>query len=249
MTEPKELEYDGYGRKQVYLPHRMLALIKHKAKEEGVTSVGLIRQILSSYLNTPANPPTAVRLCEVCGVVIPPEPGRVTVRRRVCSTRCVGALKTYIPNHHFDNGYTIDPTTGCWMWDRAKTSQENFTYGVLQVDRKPVLAHRFSYTRFKGAISEGLFVCHTCDRPSCVNPAHLWLGTNAENTKDRDEKGRGGTSVGERNGASKLTVIEVSRIKEGLRAGRTQQDLANTFGVSVGAVGKIKRVETWVGVE
>lgn len=63
-------------------------------------------------------------------------------------------------------------------------------YGRLRVDGKKVLAHRASYEEFNGAITDGLLVCHSCDTPSCINPDHLFLGTDKDNFHDSLNKGR-----------------------------------------------------------
>lgn len=80
---------------------------------------------------------------------------------------------------------------GCWLWT-AYTNPQG--YGCIQtfVDgkRKHVRAHRLSYVIANGPITDGMQVCHTCDVPSCVNPAHLWLGSNMDNVLDRIAKGR-----------------------------------------------------------
>ena len=85
---------------------------------------------------------------------------------------------------------TLDKTSnpnGCWEWTKAKDYDG---YGITTYNGKIVGAHRLSYLSFNGPIAQGLFVCHSCDNPSCCNPSHLWLGTNQENQIDNRDKGR-----------------------------------------------------------
>ena len=83
------------------------------------------------------------------------------------------------------NNTTIDQ--GCWNWTAYKNNEG---YGRLRAGGEKVLAHRLSYSIFKGEIAEGLFVCHTCDNPACINPEHLFLGTHQDNVSDCVAKGR-----------------------------------------------------------
>lgn len=75
----------------------------------------------------------------------------------------------------------------CWEWQAAKFCNG---YGVFRLDGKNFRAHRLSWVLEYGDIPEGLSVLHSCDNPSCVNPHHLWLGTQLDNLRDSDCKGR-----------------------------------------------------------
>ncbi len=93
------------------------------------------------------------------------------------------------------NKTSPEPTSGCWIWLGATA---NCGYGELRMKGVRTRAHRYSYELFKGPIPKGLFVCHSCDVPACVNPDHLWVGTQKDNLADMVRKER--SASGSRNG-------------------------------------------------
>ena len=82
------------------------------------------------------------------------------------------------------------PGSGCWIWMGA--SSDKFGYGSLEYPKgKKLKAHRVSYEEFISPIPAGMKVLHRCDIPPCVNPRHLFLGSQADNNRDREYKRRG----------------------------------------------------------
>lgn len=130
----------------------------------------------------------------------------------------------------------------CWEWT-ANRHQKG--YGTMRVERKVLKAHRISYELHHGPVPDGLHVLHRCDNPPCVNPAHLWAGTNAENVADKEAKGRGGQPKGSKHHGATLTeeqVIMMRRLHEG---GMKQKDLVTQFGVEKSRVSAIIRRRIW----
>ena len=106
-------------------------------------------------------------------------------------------------------------------------------------------AHRVSWFISRGAIANGLFVCHKCDVPACVNPAHLFLGTNTDNMRDMHAKGRGRPVRGSVHPRAKLTEREVPIVRAMYKTGISQQKIADIFEVNQKTISKLLSGGTW----
>jgi hypothetical protein len=131
----------------------------------------------------------------------------------------------------------------CWWWIGKKSKG----YGILNVDGKRTLAHRYSYTLNIGLIPDGMLVCHRCDNPLCVNPSHLFLGTNQDNHADMIAKGRakGAIVPGEKHSTAKLTEAQVREIRLRRDSGESVKSLSVSFGVSVSQIRHICSRKNW----
>lgn len=127
----------------------------------------------------------------------------------------------------------------CWIWTAGTVAG---TYGKFRIDCVHYGSHRVAWTLEFGEIPPGLLIMHRCDNVRCVRPAHLELGTNLENIRDMDRKGRRGSIPpvmrGEKNPSAKLTAEQVNSIRDA--TGR-QVDIARRFGVVQTTVSRIKR--------
>ncbi len=139
----------------------------------------------------------------------------------------------------FAEKYTVEPFSACWLWTGA---MRNDAYGALLVNRKWISAHRIAWELYRGAIPIGLHVCHSCDTPLCVNPAHLFVGTNSDNQVDKAKKGRAMRLKGEQHGRSKLTSEQVQAVRS---SKENDAALGRFYGVRKGTIRKIRIGENW----
>lgn len=130
----------------------------------------------------------------------------------------------------------------CVIWTGAK-SRTIRGYGVAQWRGQKISTHRLAWIIANGSIPKGRFICHTCDNTICVNINHLFLGGPKENSADMVRKGRQAT--GARNGFTKLTSVQVGRIRLWLSQGFRAVHLAKMFKISEGHVYRIKHREVW----
>lgn len=138
----------------------------------------------------------------------------------------------------------VEKTDSCWLWT---ASVDGRGYGQLTI-----LGHRYTASRrvwqlCVGEIPPGLFVLHKCDIRRCVNPDHLFPGTQKDNMQDCISKGRNRyiTHSGEENGHSKLKTQDVVFIRQMSKKGKLGKFMAPWFGVSQATISKVIRGETW----
>jgi hypothetical protein len=166
--------------------------------------------------------------------------------------------------------------SACWVWTGAKNRGG---YGQLRFNNKTLNAHRVVWMLVKGPIpydgSRSLCVCHKCDNPSCCRDEHFFLGTHADNSKDKLSKGRANAPCGDKhgshtkperracgsrsgahlhpeslargeiNGNSKLTTAIVTEIRRLYTTGVSLKNLSLMFGVTRATIGKIIRRKMW----
>ncbi|SAK19108.1 hypothetical protein UA17_01737 [Burkholderia multivorans] len=124
--------------------------------------------------------------------------------------------------------YEID-SNGCWLWKGAVGSEG---YGTNRRNGKTVRMHRVYYEQFVGPIPDGMQICHRCDVRRCVNPNHLFPGTNQDNVDDREAKGRNKLPPkGERHNKAKLTEAQVLEARRLWSEGFAIRALARSYQV------------------
>ena len=128
------------------------------------------------------------------------------------------------------------PESGCWLWFKGVN---HAGYGVTHKG----LAHRLSWTAFRGEIPGGMHVLHKCDTRCCVNPNHLFLGTNYDNVQDKIRKGRPmGGAGGSKNPSAKLNEEDVACIR---RCTNTNVELADILGMNPVSISRIRNYHLW----
>lgn len=140
---------------------------------------------------------------------------------------------------------TLRPDLGpCWEWRGCRKAKG---YGKLGSFRgRTRVAHQVAFEAHVGPIAPGMFVLHRCDNPPCINPAHLFLGTKAENNADMASKGR--AAQGERHPVAKMTAADVAKIRSLADAGMSQHEVARRFGIAQSTARDIIMRRSWRSV-
>lgn len=132
----------------------------------------------------------------------------------------------------------------CWIWIGAKNGKG---YGSTWIGNKVALAHRAMFEVHNGPIPPGMLVCHRCDNPACINPEHLFLGTNSDNLQDSKRKGRQNLNRAKGSSASKakLTENQVLYAYNSVLKGKTMVSIAKELAVQKQTIHAIARRNTW----
>ncbi len=124
----------------------------------------------------------------------------------------------------------------CWLWTGARNSRG---YGHLAVGHGMMRAHRLAVLLASDTDIAGQLVCHACDTPLCCNPTHLFVGSHRDNVLDCVRKGRHISLRGERHGSAKLSDADVSTIRELVRSGVAQKDVAVRFNIDQSHISRL----------
>lgn len=156
------------------------------------------------------------------------------------------------PLEAFSARYLAEPMSGCWLWEGAVF---NHGYGVFQSKhggkRWVTTAHRASWILHNGPIPAGMIVCHKCDNPMCVNPDHLFIGTDKDNVHDAIRKGRFQSAANPfyQKGSARRNALlneqDVRDIRVMREVGMSCRLVAAEYGVSTACIERVDSRRSW----
>lgn len=163
----------------------------------------------------------------------------VAIRLKAQTLKLCKYKGTGIPEERFWHYVDKKMDHECWNWTGARLKGG---YGQIGINNKIIQVHRFSWELHFGEIPKNLCVLHKCNNPSCVNPNHLYLGTNKDNSEYMVECNR--QAKGENNGRSKLTESQVKEIRN-LKGQLSIRKIAKIFNVDNTTISEIHRNQIW----
>jgi hypothetical protein len=188
--------------------------------------------------------------CQQCAGIFSAAPSRLLIgESRFCFERCRYSYVAPVSNPEEKFWEKVNKTDSCWLWTASKrTTDRTGGYGKFATGRRnkqtTYMAHRFSWVLENGPIPDGLDVLHHCDNRLCVNPDHLFLGTQQDNMDDMIAKGR--SAKGEKNPHAILTEDIVMQIREAIRVRQgTLADVARLFGITYVSLQAIYHRRNW----
>ena len=185
--------------------------------------------------------------CKQCRQVFYVKPYR-KLDAKYCSLKCFWTKKNNQWQERFWDKVNKKSINECWKWMGITDRGRQGGYGRFYANKKLRLAHRVSWKLHYDKIPQGLYVCHHCDRPSCVNPKHLFLGLPKENSQDMVMKKRSNT--GEKNSHAKLTKQSILEIRKLYQDNKyTQKILAKMFDVTNVQISNITRRISWKNID
>lgn len=183
------------------------------------------------------------KICPICGADYQMQawerPGRFA-RRLTCGRKCASVMRTSPFAARFASHTKRNPASGCLEW---QSYTDSWGYGrISQGPNGEVLAHRVAFILAHGPIPAGLYICHHCDNPKCVEPTHLYAGTAKDNTRDAVARHRFPDRKGGKNVRAKLTPDQIREIRLTRRKGAV---VAKEYGVHRGTITAIRSRRTW----